>query len=83
MATCTTTWSSGSLAFYDEVARRVAHTGAGFLRTRGFVAFERQVPAVVGRTIAWSDTNHLSGAYSASLGDAFGAALAQALRERR
>jgi hypothetical protein len=71
MASCTTTWPVQALAPYDEVARRVASIGAGFLRTRGFVCFQRQCPAVIGRTIAWADDNHLSAAYSAQLSNAF------------
>ena len=63
MATCTTTWPAASLVAYDDVAHRVARSGAGFLRTRGFVCFRRQCPSVIGRTIAWADETHLSAAY--------------------
>jgi peptidoglycan/LPS O-acetylase OafA/YrhL len=83
MAKCTTTWPPQSLEAYDEVARRVTSSGAGFLRTRGFVCFERSCPAVIGHTIAWADTNHLSWAYSAELGGAFRAAFLQAMPKRR
>lgn len=83
LATCTTTWPPQSLAAYDEVARRVTSAGSGFLRTRGFVCFERSCPAVIGHTIAWADNNHLSWAYSAELGGAFRAAFLQAIPKRR
>jgi peptidoglycan/LPS O-acetylase OafA/YrhL len=83
MATCTTTWPREALAAYDEVARRVTRLGAGFLGTRGFVCFERRCPAVIGRTIAWADDNHLSAAYSAQLGGAFRAAFLRAARKPR
>jgi peptidoglycan/LPS O-acetylase OafA/YrhL len=83
MATCTTTWPRSSLAPYDEIARRVPNTGAGFLRTRGFVCFERQCPAVIGRTIAWADTNHLSAAYSAQVAAAFRAGILRANPKRQ
>jgi SGNH domain (fused to AT3 domains) len=82
-ATCTTTWPTQSVAFYDEVARRATHLGVGFLNTRGFVCFERRCPAVIGRTIAWADTNHVSAAYSAQLGGAFRAALTRAISKTR
>jgi hypothetical protein len=83
MATCTTTWPSQTLEFYDEIARRVTRLGAGFLRTRGFVCFERRCPVVIGRTIVWADSNHLSAAYSAQLAGAFRAALGQAIARTR
>jgi peptidoglycan/LPS O-acetylase OafA/YrhL len=80
MAACTTTWSRQSLAAYDEVSRRVKGLDVGFLATRGFVCFERRCPAVIGRTIAWADDNHVSAAYSAQLGGAFRAAFLRAIR---
>jgi peptidoglycan/LPS O-acetylase OafA/YrhL len=83
MATCTTTWPARSIAAYDEVARRVTRLGAGFLRTRGFVCFERRCPAVIGNTIAWVDTNHLSAAYSSGIARAFQAAFLRAIPKRR
>jgi peptidoglycan/LPS O-acetylase OafA/YrhL len=83
MATCTTTWPPQSLAAYDEVSRRVKGVGAGFLGTRGFVCFQRRCPAVIDRTIAWADDNHLSAAYSARLVDAFRVAFLRAIPSRR
>ena len=53
-----------ALAGYDDVARDVSALGVGFIRTRGFVCFERSCPTVIGHTIAWADSNHLSAAYS-------------------
>ena len=78
MATCTTSWPARALTAYDDVRRRVTALGVGFLATRGFVCFERSCPMVIGRTIAWLDSNHLSSAYSATLGEAFGSALNRA-----
>ena len=84
MATCTTTWPRSSLAAYDEIARRVPRAGAGFLRTRGFVCFQRQCPAVVRRTIVWADASgHLTAAYSSEVAAAFRAGLLSATRTRR
>ena len=83
MATCTTTWPAGSFAAYDEVSRRVKGLGVGFLGTRGFVCFERRCPAVIGRTIAWADDNHLSAAYSAQLAGAFRVAFLRAIPSGR
>jgi hypothetical protein len=74
MASCMTTWPDSALAAYDAVARGTMSSGVGFLPTRGFVCSDRQCPAVVGHTIAWIDTNHLTGIYSAQLSPWFRAA---------
>jgi hypothetical protein len=79
MARCTTTWPTGVLASYDTVARRAKEVGARFLPTRGLVCFERQCPVVIGRTIAWMDSNHLSPVYAAQTAGAFRAALLRAI----
>lgn len=82
LAGCTTTWTAPSLAAYDEIARRSVRLGAGFLPTRPFVCFEHQCPAVVGHTIAWMDTNHLTVPYAAQLAAPFRAALLEAAARR-
>jgi hypothetical protein len=74
MASCTTTWPAASLRAYDRVAARTKALGVGFLATRGFLCFERRCPAVIGHTIAYMDNNHMTVAYSARIGGAFGAA---------
>jgi hypothetical protein len=79
MRTCTTTWPAQSLELYDEVARRVTRLGVGFLRTRGFVCFDRRCPTVIGRTIAWADNSHMSAAYSAEVAPAFRAEFLRAV----
>ena len=79
MARCTTTWPAASLAGYDGVARETRRLGVGFLATRGFVCFERQCPAVIGRTIAWMDNNHLTPQYAAELSGVFRAAFLRAV----
>jgi len=74
LASCMTTWPPSALAAYDEVSRGARSLGVGFLPTRGFVCWQRQCPAVVGHTIVWMDTNHLTGIYSAELAPQFRAA---------
>lgn len=83
MAGCTTTWPASSLAAYDEIARGSAQLGVGFLTTRPFVCFEHRCPTVVGHTIAWMDTNHLTVAYAAQLAAPFRAAFLAASRSAR
>lgn len=78
MSGCSTTWPPASLAAYDMVARATKKLGVGFLPTRGFVCYQRQCPAVVGRTVVWMDNSHLTGLYSAQLAGAFRAAFLRA-----
>ena len=78
MARCTTTWPTVSLRPYNQVASAMGRSDMGFLRTRGFVCYQRQCPAVVGHTIVWRDNNHLTWLYSAQVADAFRAAFARA-----
>jgi peptidoglycan/LPS O-acetylase OafA/YrhL len=82
MAGCTTTWPRSSLAAYDEIAQDAERLGVGFLPTREFVCFERQCPVVIGRTIVWQDTGHLTVAYSTQIAGPFRAAVLDAIRER-
>ena len=64
-SSCSTTWPPSSLAPYNRIAHATKSLGAGFLSTRGFVCYQRQCPAIVGHTIVWMDTNHLTGIYPA------------------
>ena len=79
MATCTTTWPPSTLRLYDAVRAGAKHVGVGFLATRGFFCFERECPAVIGNTIAYRDSNHITAAYSAQLAGPFRTAFQQAL----
>ena len=80
MASCTTTWPAGSLASYDEIARRTTQLGVGFLPTRQFVCFEHECPAVIGNTIAWMDNSHLTVAYSTQIAEPFREALREVMK---
>ena len=80
MATCTTTWPPAALRPYDRVAGRAKARGFGFLDTRGWFCFQRLCPTVIGRTIAYKDTSHMSAAYSAHLAGPFRAAFLRAVR---
>jgi hypothetical protein len=83
MSTCTTTWPAEALRGYDEVRTRVRRLGAGFVDTRGLVAFERSYPAVIDHTIVWVDNNHMTSAYSAHIAGAFRAAYLRATSRAR
>jgi peptidoglycan/LPS O-acetylase OafA/YrhL len=71
MANCTATWPDSALAPYDRVARETKALGVRFLPTRGFVCFDHRCPTVIGNTIAWMDTNHMTVAYAVQIADAF------------
>ena len=79
MSDCTTTWSAETLVAYNTVRREVRRLDIPFLPTRGFVCYRDECPAVVGRTVVWMDTNHLTVAYSAELARAFRTELLRAL----
>ena len=79
MANCTTTWPAASLRAYDQVAAATKRMHVGFLRTRGFVCFQRECPAVIGHSIVWRDSSHMTAVYSAQLVDAFRAGFLRAL----
>jgi peptidoglycan/LPS O-acetylase OafA/YrhL len=71
MGTCMTRWPASALRGYNQVKQGVTRFGVGFLATRGFVSYQRQYPAVIGHTIVWADSNHMTYAYSAKVAGAF------------
>ena len=71
MATCTTTWPPSTLEAYDRVAATTRHLGVGFIATRGFFCFQRQCPTVIGTTIAYWDTSHITATYALQIAGAF------------
>jgi peptidoglycan/LPS O-acetylase OafA/YrhL len=83
MATCTTTWPPGALRPYDRLAALARHQGFPFLDTRGWLCFERRCPPVIGHTIAYKDSNHLTAAYSIHIAGPFRSAFLRATPHRR
>ena len=83
MASCTTTWPAGALHGYDRVAARAKQIGVGFIATRGFFCFDRQCPAVIGQTVAYSDNNHITAVYASRLAGVFRAGFREAVRRPR
>lgn len=78
MGTCATTWPERALRGTNQVKQGVTRLGAAFLATRGFVSYQREYPAVIGHTIVWADSNHMTYAYSAEVAGAFRAAFLRA-----
>ncbi len=82
MASCTTTWPPASLRPYNRVATRARHLGFGFLETRGWLCFQRRCPTVIGHTIAYWDSSHITVAYAVHVSGAFRTAFLRATRTR-
>jgi hypothetical protein len=81
MASCTATWPLAWLQPYDEIAVQSSQLRVAFVDTRGWFCFERQCPAVIGRTIAYKDYHHITAAYAVRLSATFAAAFRQAIRK--
>jgi len=80
MARCTTTWSEERFYLNDDLAALSKMDRFGFIKTRGWFCFESQCPMVIGRTIVYRDTGHLTRAYALDLAEPFRAAFRRALR---
>ena len=79
MGTCAATWPASALRGYDHVKQGVRRLGIPFLATRGFVSYQREYPAVIGNTIVWLDSNHMTYLYAAQVAGAFRAAYLHAI----
>jgi hypothetical protein len=81
MRSCTTAWPAERFALNADLAA-IARGGAfGFIDTTGWFCFEGRCPTVVGRTIAYRDTNHITKAYALELAAPFGLGLRRAIRQ--
>jgi hypothetical protein len=74
MKTCTTTATDARYAFNDDLAKLAKVRRFGLLKTRGWFCYERQCPMVVGHTIVYRDTGHITQAYALQLAAPFRAA---------
>jgi len=67
MTTCTTTQTSATYAFNDDLVRLAKSRGFGLLKTRSWFCYQSQCPMVVGHTIVYRDTGHITQAYAIEL----------------
>jgi hypothetical protein len=74
MKTCTTTETDAQYALNDALAKTARQKGFGFLNTRGWFCFQHQCPMVVGQTVVYRDTGHITQAYALKLAAPFRAA---------
>jgi peptidoglycan/LPS O-acetylase OafA/YrhL len=74
MKTCTTTWNNVHFALNDDIAAVAKKRGFGFLATRGWFCVKYECPMVVGRTVVYRDTGHITRPYALGLVPPFRAA---------
>jgi peptidoglycan/LPS O-acetylase OafA/YrhL len=80
MGRCTTTWSEERFYFNNDLAAFSKGHDFRFIKTRGWFCFELQCPTVIGHTIVYRDTGHLTKAYAEELAEPFRASFRQAIR---
>jgi peptidoglycan/LPS O-acetylase OafA/YrhL len=67
MRTCTTTWNSTRFASNNSLAKLARSRGFGYLDTRGWFCAGFKCPFVVGHTVVYRDTGHITQAYARQL----------------
>jgi hypothetical protein len=71
MRTCTTKWPVARFAFNNGLAKLAKARRFGFLNVRGWFCYQRECPMVVGNTIVYRDTGHITATYALALTAAF------------
>jgi peptidoglycan/LPS O-acetylase OafA/YrhL len=80
MASCTTTWSEERFYLNNDLAALSKAHDFRFINTRGWFCVESQCPTVIGHTIVYRDTGHLTKAYAQELAEPFRASFKRAIR---
>jgi peptidoglycan/LPS O-acetylase OafA/YrhL len=83
MASCTTTWTEDRFSLNDDIAARAELLGVGYVDTSGWFCFEYQCPMVIGQTIAYRDTNHITATYAQDLSEPFRVAFQRAIQPKK
>jgi len=79
LLSCITTQTSATLAFNDSLPRLAQAKHFGFLKTRGWFCYQNRCPMVVGSTIVYRDTGHITVEYALKLAAAFRTAFRQCI----
>jgi peptidoglycan/LPS O-acetylase OafA/YrhL len=79
LASCTRALSDEQLSVYRDVARTTRRRGAAFLDTIGWFCYQRQCPMVIGNTVVYRDSTHITQTYALELRELFRAAFAGAV----
>jgi peptidoglycan/LPS O-acetylase OafA/YrhL len=80
MATCATTPSPDQLSADADIATGAVDAHLGFMDPTGWFCSSELCPTVIGHTIAYFDTNHVSSTYALELASVFRAAFQRATR---
>jgi hypothetical protein len=80
MRTCTALWSDESFFLGQDLGALTKRRDLGFVDTSGWFCFHNRCPMVVGRTIVYADTGHITDQYARILAAPFRAAFRQAIR---
>ena len=67
LKTCLTTWTPDRFALNDQLAALAKAHGFGFLKTRGWFCSGYSCPMVVGDTVMYRDTGHITQVYALKL----------------
>jgi hypothetical protein len=79
LSTCMSTLSDDQVSLYEDASAATQVSGGAFLDTLGWFCFERRCPMVVGRTVAYRDTDHITRSYALELRALFRDELQRAL----
>jgi peptidoglycan/LPS O-acetylase OafA/YrhL len=79
LRSCMTTQTSADLAFNNGLAQLAKAKHFGFLKTRGWFCYQNQCPMVVGTTVVYADTGHLTVEYAQRLTGPFRVAFRQCI----
>ena len=79
LRSCMTTQSSANLALNNALAQLATAKHFGFLKTRGWFCYQNECPMVVGSTVVYRDTNHITVEYMQRLAAPFRTAFRQCI----
>ena len=82
MRTCTTIHSNEHFALNDDLAAVAGRRGFRFLDTRGWFCHGHECPMVVGQTVVYRDTGHITVPYALALVEPFRAAFRRCVAKR-
>jgi peptidoglycan/LPS O-acetylase OafA/YrhL len=79
LRSCMTTQTSTDVAFNNSLPQLAKANHFGFLKTRGWLCYQNQCPMVVGTTVVYADTSHLTVQYADRLTAVFRTAFRQCI----
>ena len=74
-----TTQTSADIAFNNGLVQLATTKHFGFMKTRGWFCYQNQCPMVVGTTVVYRDTSHLTVDYAQRLTGPFRVAFRQCI----